>query len=716
MRGLAEPGSSGRAAPCGCAQPALETGNVLTEPIGYLESCFSAKNGTPRQPSICSHSRACLKIRKSIFNNPEHSLMGLEQFSHVWILFVFHKNGHLNYKAKVQPPRLNGAKTGVFSTRSPHRPNAIGLTLAKLEKVEGGAVYLSGIDMIHGTPVLDIKPYIADYDSPQNLEPLEDFNKLRAASQADGAADSCDQHLLSGCGKAQHCHSAEEKLEYLEDRTPEENSQKSGDSTDTQHILPEDRERTVDLVLGSSRGDSVGLAEEQLGQRDLKSFLNEGKDGSRNVDHALVLQRSSAETRRVSCHVRTADSASCSVVPTWVKEAPAASLQVRFTPHAEMDLRKLSSGDAGRMSFKYFRSTEEARGAIEDVLSADPRSVYRRQLCQDRLFFFTVDTAHVTCWFGDGFAEVVRIKLTSGPVEMTDPEESLVALGSGAPSAEDSQSAAVGEYLETAVTPAVGECLDTPVTPAVGEGLETPVTPAVGEGLDTPVTPAVGECLETPVTPAVGECLETVVTPAVGECLDTPVTPAVGECLDTPVTPAVGECLDTPVTPAVGEFLDTPVTPAVGECLETPVTAAVGECLDTPVTPAVGECLETPVTPAVGECLDTPVTPAVGEGLETPVTPAVGEGLDTPVTPAVGECLETPVTPAVGECLETVVTPAVGECLDTPVTPAVGECLDTPVTPAVGECLETPVTPAVVGLRWSTHRFSPETLAGFQAV
>ncbi|XP_005362440.1 tRNA (adenine(37)-N6)-methyltransferase-like [Microtus ochrogaster] len=140
MRGLAERGSCTPAAPCGCTQPALETGNLLTEPIGYLESCFLAKNGTPRQPSICSYSRACLKIRKSIFNNPEHSLMGLEQFSHVWILFVFHKNGHLNYKAKVQPPRLNGAKTGVFSTRSPHRPNAIGLTLAKLEKVEGNTV------------------------------------------------------------------------------------------------------------------------------------------------------------------------------------------------------------------------------------------------------------------------------------------------------------------------------------------------------------------------------------------------------------------------------------------------------------------------------------------------------------------------------------------------------------------------------------------------
>uniref|UniRef100_F1SSG8 tRNA methyltransferase O n=1 Tax=Sus scrofa TaxID=9823 RepID=F1SSG8_PIG len=136
MRGLEDPGPRPKATPCGCVKPTLETGNLLTEPIGYLESCFLAKNGTPRQPTICSHSRACLRIRKSIFNNPEHSLMGLEQFSHVWILFVFHKNGHLSCKAKVQPPRLNGAKTGVFSTRSPHRPNAIGLTLAKLEKVE----------------------------------------------------------------------------------------------------------------------------------------------------------------------------------------------------------------------------------------------------------------------------------------------------------------------------------------------------------------------------------------------------------------------------------------------------------------------------------------------------------------------------------------------------------------------------------------------------
>uniref|UniRef100_A0A8C6W4D6 tRNA (adenine(37)-N6)-methyltransferase n=1 Tax=Nannospalax galili TaxID=1026970 RepID=A0A8C6W4D6_NANGA len=428
MHGVGEPEPRPTATPSGCAKPALETGNLLTEPIGYLESCFSAKNGTPRQPSICSHSRACLRIRKSIFNNPEHSLMGLEQFSHIWILFVFHKNGHLSYKAKVKPPRLNGAKTGVFSTRSPHRPNAIGLTLATLEKVEGGAVYLTGIDMIHGTPVLDIKPYIADYDSPQNLMNFNLQNnqhKPRTASQSDSGTDTCDQRQSSVCEKAQPCHGAEEKLKHLEDRASEENSPKPSNSTETPCSSPGHRDRAADLELDSRISENVGVTELQHGPQELKNFPE-----PRSLEGTMVLQGSSVETQgAASCPTRIADRAPGSVVPTWVREAPAAPLQVRFTPHAEMDLEQLGS-DAGQVSFKYFQSTEEAKCAIKAVLAADPRSVYRRKLCQDRLFYFTVDVAHVTCWFGDGFAEVLRVKLASDTVQVTDPEQSLVPLGS----------------------------------------------------------------------------------------------------------------------------------------------------------------------------------------------------------------------------------------------------------------------------------------------
>ncbi|XP_007945063.2 tRNA (adenine(37)-N6)-methyltransferase [Orycteropus afer afer] len=425
MRGLQATGPRPTATSCGCVKPALETGNLLTEPIGYLESCFSAKNGTPRQPSICSLSRARLRIRKSIFNNPEHSLMGLDQFSHVWILFVFHKNGHLSCKAKVQPPRLNGAKTGVFATRSPHRPNAIGLTLAKLEKVEGGAVYLSGIDMIEGTPVLDIKPYIADYDSPQRLmEPLRDFNLPGAQHKPEtefwcgGMTDDCDQQQLPGCDEPQPDSSTEEKPKGPEDRTPEEKHREH----DTAEILNSPRnqgERAAGLGLESGRGQSWSAVEEAIGSRHLEeSSSEEGTEKRpRAGQEAEILQGVSGETQPGALRhpAGAAPEARHSVVPSWVREAPVPTLGVRFTPHAEMDLAHLSS-DVSQSVFRYFRSAEEAKRAIEAVLAADPRSVYRRKLCRDRLFYFTVDTAHVTCWFGDGFAEVLRIRHASEPV------------------------------------------------------------------------------------------------------------------------------------------------------------------------------------------------------------------------------------------------------------------------------------------------------------
>ena len=82
------------------------------------------------------------------------------------LLFVFHKNNQDSVKAKVKPPRLNGEKRGVFATRSPHRPCPVGLSLAKIERVVGSTLHVSGIDLIDGTPILDMKPYIPAYDSP----------------------------------------------------------------------------------------------------------------------------------------------------------------------------------------------------------------------------------------------------------------------------------------------------------------------------------------------------------------------------------------------------------------------------------------------------------------------------------------------------------------------------------------------------------------------
>ncbi|XP_072452813.1 tRNA (adenine(37)-N6)-methyltransferase isoform X2 [Notamacropus eugenii] len=408
MQRLEESGSPPASNRCGCVKPALETGNILTEPIGYIESCFSAKNGTPRQPTICSLSRACLRIRKSVFNNPEHSIMGLEHFSHVWILFVFHKNGHLSCKAKVQPPRLNGTKTGIFSTRSPHRPNAIGLTLAKLDKVEGGAIYLSGIDMINGTPVLDIKPYIADYDSPQELiEPLGELNfQEREQKKKDSlysTAGNYEQEQRTEDFSPQ-CHSAEGK--HPEDQTAGKKYSKAEDSTEVKCAFRKGRSTTADCVLETSTKQT---SSRDGGQSDLHQ-PNEDIDSRLSVmEGGAATQENTLGTRHLS---NVAVSAPASCVPSWVKDSPVATLEVRFTPHAEMDLEHFSSEDVNIISFKYFRSIKEAKYAITAVLAADPRSVYRRKHCQDRLFYFSMDTAHITCWFGEGFAEVLRIKHT----------------------------------------------------------------------------------------------------------------------------------------------------------------------------------------------------------------------------------------------------------------------------------------------------------------
>ncbi|CAN1228711.1 tRNA (adenine(37)-N6)-methyltransferase, partial [Linum grandiflorum] len=137
-------------------------------PIGTVQSCFSTRNGTPRQPLVVPLARACLMFDPS--RVPPASLEGLTEYSHCWIIYVFHLNTDLEklwkepsrskFKAKVRVPRLKGGRMGVFATRTPHRPCPIGLTVAKVEAVQGNMVQLSGVDLVNGTPVLDIKPYL----------------------------------------------------------------------------------------------------------------------------------------------------------------------------------------------------------------------------------------------------------------------------------------------------------------------------------------------------------------------------------------------------------------------------------------------------------------------------------------------------------------------------------------------------------------------------
>ncbi|KAL2480998.1 hypothetical protein Adt_33964 [Abeliophyllum distichum] len=151
----------------------LELNSYPMAPIAIVHSCFSTRNGTPRQPLLVPLARASLIFDSS--RVPPASLEGLEGYSHCWIIYVFHLNTDLEklwkpssqskFKAKVRVPRLKGGKMGVFATRSPHRPCPIGLTVAKVEAIRGHILLLSGVDLVDGTPVLDVKPYLPYCDS-----------------------------------------------------------------------------------------------------------------------------------------------------------------------------------------------------------------------------------------------------------------------------------------------------------------------------------------------------------------------------------------------------------------------------------------------------------------------------------------------------------------------------------------------------------------------
>lgn len=130
--------------------------------IGLLRSCFREKFGTPRQPRLAPGATASLTISKEFL--PEHSLSGLSRFTHVWLISYLHLNTNKRFRPKVHPPRLKGDSVGVFASRSPHRPSPLGLSLARLIKIEGAALHLAGIDLVDGTPILDVKPYVPDWD------------------------------------------------------------------------------------------------------------------------------------------------------------------------------------------------------------------------------------------------------------------------------------------------------------------------------------------------------------------------------------------------------------------------------------------------------------------------------------------------------------------------------------------------------------------------
>lgn len=184
------------------------------QPIGFVRCCFKEKFGVPRQPGLVKEARATIEMA-SPYGQME-AFRHLEDFSHIWIIFVFHLSRHHVWKPTVRPPRLGGnQRVGVFASRSGFRPNAIGQSAVELISVQSGGgkteLLIGGADLVDGTPVLDIKPYLpysdairdakAGYapDQPEAKWPVSFSKKAaRDCRQAEGDSHPGLSELIAG--------------------------------------------------------------------------------------------------------------------------------------------------------------------------------------------------------------------------------------------------------------------------------------------------------------------------------------------------------------------------------------------------------------------------------------------------------------------------------------------------------------------------------------
>lgn len=137
---------------------------IIVKPIGFVESNLKQRYETPRQGVLAKGSTAVINLLPK--SNFEQAVKDLDGFDRIWVIYQFHLNK--NWKPLVTPPRHTRKKIGVFATRAPYRPNAVGLSCVKLQKVEGLKIFITESDILDGSPVLDIKPYLNYSDSFPN--------------------------------------------------------------------------------------------------------------------------------------------------------------------------------------------------------------------------------------------------------------------------------------------------------------------------------------------------------------------------------------------------------------------------------------------------------------------------------------------------------------------------------------------------------------------
>jgi len=137
------------------------TDDIVLQPIGTVHSDLVYRYETPRQGVLAGGNISYIQLESQM--NFEQAIKQLDGFERIWVIYQFHLNE--NWKPMVTPPRHTREKVGVFATRSPHRPNRIGMSCVRLERIEGLKIFISESDILDGSPVLDIKPYLPYSDS-----------------------------------------------------------------------------------------------------------------------------------------------------------------------------------------------------------------------------------------------------------------------------------------------------------------------------------------------------------------------------------------------------------------------------------------------------------------------------------------------------------------------------------------------------------------------
>ncbi|CAB3225959.1 unnamed protein product [Arctia plantaginis] len=354
----------------GEAQYSVDSDCILYRPIGVIETTFQNKRAVPRQPTVLAKAKGVLIIDPSVFNNPEHALSGLEEFSHMWIIFHFHVTESTNAPAKVAPPRLGGERRGVFSTRSPHRPCPIGLSLVKIQSIEGNKIKFLGVDMVNGTPVLDIKPYIPQYDYPM-LEVDTGMSSLERPP-TEGISDAISNLQLSNnlldAGRLSSLPNPTD-LETCSplSRSPFEDNPSSEQLSNLNTSIAPSPESpsSVDLLDGAYNTPPIRRAETERG----------APDGQERY------------TPPQSAHLTNISHDGIRVAP-WISNPPSQSYEVRFTDDALNRLNELI-GDRAQT----FRSN------IECLLSEDPRSHYVRNRYPDHEYSCVLEDLSISCIF-----------------------------------------------------------------------------------------------------------------------------------------------------------------------------------------------------------------------------------------------------------------------------------------------------------------------------